>query len=522
MNATRIQALLCGLALWLGILTAGAAQAAEAQPASTTTNNSVAEAATDSVISATTTSTAKGIRLTFRSASLETVLSYLSEATDFIINIPPGTAVNGRVDVLSSQPLSKDEAYDLLNTVLNQNGLAAIRNGRTLTIVRKEEAKTRNIPVVQGNDPKTISPTDEMVTQIIGIRYANALQLIKDLQPLLASYATLTANESANALVLTGTRADVRRTVEIVRALDTSISSISTVRVFPLKYADAKTLADTIKQMFQAPTSQQQQNIFRGGPGGGDPFAQFFQGGGQNSSQGTGDNVARQVASRVIAVGDDRSNSLVVSGPNEYMSTIEKLVHDLDQSANDVTEIRVFHLKNADPQETVDELTQLFPDSTKSGQQTQQFQFGGPGGGPFGPPQPAQTSTSASSSDRMKKMGQVLAVADNRTKSVIVSAASQLMPEIAETIAKLDDDATGQQHVYVIPLENAEVADVLPVLQDLFNKNTTTRNNRTSSTQNNNALTTRTQNNNQNQGRAATSSTGGRTSTSGIGGGTGF
>ena len=90
--------------------------------------------------------------------------------------------------------------------------------------------------------------------------------------------------------------------------------------------------------------------------------------------------MARQVASRVVAVGDDRTNSLIVSAPDEYIPTIAQLVQEVDVSATDVTELRVFHLANADPQETVDQLTQLFPDSTKSGQQTQQFQFGGRGG----------------------------------------------------------------------------------------------------------------------------------------------
>jgi type II secretory pathway component GspD/PulD (secretin) len=115
----------------------------------------------------------------------------------------------------------------------------------------------------------------------------------------------------------------------------------------------------------------------------------------------------------------------------------------------------------------------------------------------------------------MKKMGQVVAVADNRTSSVIVSAASDLMPQIAEMIAQLDEDASKKQNVYVIPLENAEVTDVLPVLQDMFNKNTTTRNNASRSTQTgNNALSTRTQNNNQNQGRTTTGNTGTRTGSS--------
>src|SRR5204862_3039613 len=107
---------------------------------------------------------------------------------------------------------------------------------------------------------------DEMVTQIVPIRYANATQMTKDLQPLLPEYASLTANESANALVLTDTKSDVKRMVEIVRALDTSISSIATVRVFPLKFADAKDLASAVKDLFQSPTRHNNNN----------PDARFF------------------------------------------------------------------------------------------------------------------------------------------------------------------------------------------------------------------------------------------------------
>src|SRR5258708_7342296 len=107
----------------------------------------------------------KGLRLNFRGVSLDTVLSYLSDAAGFIIVLE--TKVEGKVDVWSNQPLSKDEAVDLLNSILNQNDCAAIRNGRTLTIVKKKDAKMRNIPVKKNTEPENIPKTEEMVTQII-------------------------------------------------------------------------------------------------------------------------------------------------------------------------------------------------------------------------------------------------------------------------------------------------------------------------------------------------------------------
>ena len=164
----------------------------------------------------------KGLRMNFHNAPLEMVLNYLSDAAGFIIVLE--TKVEGKVDAWSNQPLSKAEAVDLLNSVLNKNGFAAIQNGRTLTIVGRDEAKKRDIPVKVGNVPDDIPKNDEMVTQIIPVRYANALQLTKDLTPLLPTFANLTANESGNALVLTDTQSDVRRMAEIVKALDTSIA----------------------------------------------------------------------------------------------------------------------------------------------------------------------------------------------------------------------------------------------------------------------------------------------------------
>ncbi len=191
--------------------------------------------------------------MNFRGVPLEMVLNYLSDAAGFIIVLD--TKVEGKVDVWSNQPLNKDEAVDLLNTILNKNGYAAIRNGRTLTIVSRDEAKKRNIPVKRGADTDAIPRTDEMVTQIIPVRHANITQLTANLQPLIGTYAEMTANESANSLVLTATEADVRRMTEIINALDESISGTSTIQVFPLRFADAKELASAIKELF-APATQ--------------------------------------------------------------------------------------------------------------------------------------------------------------------------------------------------------------------------------------------------------------------------
>ena len=87
------------------------------------------------------------LNLNFKNTPLDMVLNYLSDAAGLII--VQDTRVSGTVTV-TGKHLTRNEAVDLLNSELNKNGYAAIRSGdRTLTIVSKEDAKTRNIPVLQ-------------------------------------------------------------------------------------------------------------------------------------------------------------------------------------------------------------------------------------------------------------------------------------------------------------------------------------------------------------------------------------
>jgi type II secretory pathway component GspD/PulD (secretin) len=483
----------------------------------------------------------KGLRLNFRGAPLEMVLNYLSDAAGFIIVLE--ARPEGKVDVWSNQPLTKDEAVDLLNTILNKNNLAAIRNGRTLTIVSREEAKKRNIPVKKGADSELIPKTEEMVTQVIPVKHANVAQLTANLQTLLGTYAEMTANESANSLVITATQADVRRMTEIINALDESISSTSDLKVFPLRYADAKELADVIKELF-APTTQQGNRGGGGfggfggrggggfggfggfgGPGGGGPGG----GGGGGGNRGAG-GTANTANMRVVAVADQRSNSLVVGAPEDLMNEISNVIAKIDQPVSDITELRVFHLMNADPTEMADMFAQLFPDDTRSNDQNQNqmgFRFGGGfgfgrGGGPGGGGgNRAATGATAAESDRMKKKGRVLAVADQRTSSLIVSAASEMMPQIAEMVLQLDSSPARKQRVFVYNLDNADVQQVEQILKGMFERTTTSQNNRNNQNQNS-ALTTRAA---QNQNNGSLSGTANRNSgfgNSGLGNSGGF
>jgi hypothetical protein len=75
----------------------------------------------------------KSLRLNFRGVPLEMVLDYLSQAAGLIIIMETGMAEP--IEVWSQQLLNEAEAVNLLNAALSKKGYAALREGRTLTIV---------------------------------------------------------------------------------------------------------------------------------------------------------------------------------------------------------------------------------------------------------------------------------------------------------------------------------------------------------------------------------------------------
>ena len=304
------------------------------------------------------------LRLNFRNAPLEMVLNYLSDAAGFIIVL--NTRINGNVSVISSHPMTRDEAVDLLNSVLNKNGYAAIRNGRTLTILDKNDAKTAHIPVKSGNVPDQIPNNAEIVTQIIPIRFVAARQLVSDLTSFVSPQATVVANEEGNSIVITDTQANIRHLAEIIKAVDDSAEAETEIRVFRLKYASPADVATELGSIFPSSGSGTQSPVSFGGSSGRSSRSSFFAammgGGGGGSS--SNDRVKK--ATQVTAVADARIQAVIVTAPKDLMEQISSMMNDLDVPSTRDQKVFVFHMNNGDPQQAVQVLQNMFQTSGSS------------------------------------------------------------------------------------------------------------------------------------------------------------
>ena len=423
------------------------------------------------------------VKLNFQDAPLQTVLEYLSETAGLTV-VSDEPLIDGRMTVISRQPISLEQAVSLINSILKEKGLTTVLTGKTLKVVTLANAKKENIPVLTGRNPDAIIPGDDVVTYVVPVSHVTATALRDNLQTLVPEYAGLEANEDGNALIITDTTANIKRLMEIIMALDTYMSTVAEIRVFRLINADATSAANLINNIFR----QEQQGGTRSQQGPRGPFEMMMQmrGGGSGGRGGRDGGEGRDRAGQggasvnvqVVAAADTRTNSVVVRGPAEVLDIVADMIKALDDRTIEVANVRVFQLRYADAMNTAQIINQLFGDSASSSSSQQDrgpmfFMRGGRGG--------QDIQQQEESSNTLK----VTAAADSRTNTVVVTGPDNILDVVARVIENLDSQLPTVADVKVFHLEYADAQDTAELINEVFGESrTTSRTTRSSNQQN--------------------------------------
>jgi len=282
------------------------------------------------------------------------------------------------------------------------------------------------------------------------------------------------ADERTNSVVVRGPSEALDLVADMIKSLDDTSAKVADVRVFQLRYADAMNAADVINQLFgqQQSSSRSSSRTGRGGDFGGPmmfrgPFGDQGPGGIQQAGRATGGTTGTL---QVSAAADSRTNTVVVTGPETVLEVVADVIKKLDVPLADMADVRVFHLEYADAQDTAELINEVFGQSrtsssrsSRSGsQQSQQVMF--TRGGPFGPggqQQTGQTTTSASNVE-------VIASADSRTNSIVVSGPASTLEVIAQIVKQLDENPEQERRIFVYALKNANATNLMTILNNLF------------------------------------------------------
>src|SRR2546423_9671555 len=186
------------------------------------------------------------IVLNFDNADIETVIQAASEIVGFNYVLGPGVS-GKKVTVQTSGRVAQEDVFGVLLAILEVSGVTAVKAGNLYKIVTIEGARARAVPTIVGAKPDPTRTSDEIITQIVPLRYTSVTDLSTLLRPLISPRGSLLAHRETNVLIVTDTASNVARLLDITRLVDVQVA-LEELQIIPIKFADATQLATSLNQ----------------------------------------------------------------------------------------------------------------------------------------------------------------------------------------------------------------------------------------------------------------------------------
>jgi general secretion pathway protein D len=280
----------------------------------------------------------------------------------------------------------------------------------------------------------------------------------------------ITAEARTNSVIVSATDDNMKIIEDLINRLDDKSASAIKLKLYALRFADATSVAKLVNDLFgETPTNSSQQN--RGAGGGRGGMLPVWMGGG---APGGGQAEPQSATKEVRAVPDLRTNSVLVAASEQRLVLIDAVMTEIDRQVNDLLEVKIYKLQNADATQMATVLQTLFQPQVKATQsvgqtsgnnQNGQRAFGGPAVTMAGR---GNATGGVSTGSGLLPSQEIEIAADTRTRSVICKASREYIAIIDEVVKKLDLDPTETVSTYVIPLRNADAANVSLTLQNLL------------------------------------------------------
>ncbi|MDP7036299.1 MAG: secretin N-terminal domain-containing protein, partial [Planctomycetota bacterium] len=286
----------------------------------------------------------KTLNFNLGSASVKTVLDYISSETGYSVLVDEGITVEGKVTAVAKSPLTVSQALGFLNSFLIEKKVAAVLVGEVIRVVTLEKAQKINWNFGYGNDPDAIAITDKVMTWLIPLEFTSASDIKKELAGLISDTGRLDINVASNTLILSDTGTNIKRFLTVMASLDGRLSGKVQVRYFRLRYAAAEEASRLLGDLFQNSSggakSSGGSSGGRGGGRGGGPMSFWMQMMRQN--QGGGGKGASSVPSQdVRVVADQRSNMVIVTASEKVLPLVEEIIAEIDKPTEETLVVRV-------------------------------------------------------------------------------------------------------------------------------------------------------------------------------------
>tara|TARA_R110001592_G_scaffold363371_1_gene685616 strand:- start:231686 stop:233644 length:1959 start_codon:yes stop_codon:yes gene_type:complete len=259
---------------------------------------------------------AQDFTVNLKETDIQELIKFVAEATDTTIVVDP--SVKGKVRVVSSKPVSRDELYELFLSILEVHGYTAVRSGGVIRVIQNKDARSAPVQVRDGSSGRA---SDEYVTEVIKLDNISAAKLIPVLRPLVPQQAHMAAYAPSNAIIISDLSSNIDRIRDIINRMDQS--AVEQTDIIKLRYAVAENVVSMLDQLAKSAAKQS---------------------GGE---------------SEVLLVADARTNSVLVSGDELERARIRSLLKYLDTPLEQSGNVKVIYLQYAQAGDIADVLTRV-------------------------------------------------------------------------------------------------------------------------------------------------------------------
>ncbi len=260
---------------------------------------------------------AEPVTFNLKEADITAVASTVADITGKNFVIDP--RVKGKVTIISSRPMERDEIYQIFLSVLQVHGFAAIEAGNVIKIVPSANAKQIAVPLATDKTPGRL---DELVTRVIELKNVPAAQLVPILRPLVPQQGHLVAYPPSNSLVVSDHAANIERLYKIIRRIDRP--SVDEIDIVNLRNASASEVVRILNSL-------------------------------QQGGQGTANQAVLSAQPTLVA--DERTNSILISGEPTARLRLLAVISHLDTPLESGGNTHVIYLHYADALAMRDVLT---------------------------------------------------------------------------------------------------------------------------------------------------------------------
>lgn len=283
-------------------------------------------------------------------------------------------------------------------------------------------------------------------------------------------------DDRSNTLLVHAAPGDMREVERLLADLDVeTTNSVSTMRVFPLRFTVAQELARVLDNAIQGG---------RGSAGGAGTSGTTAGATTTGSSRGRGGpslqlltpdpenkrTVSSGILEDVRITPNERANTLVVSAPAMTMDLIEALITQLDVLPEAVAEVKVFTLENSDALTMVQTLRSLFTQLQAPGSQISVTAPGGAAGGATG--NGAGAGALGTGGEPGSPLIDLTFSVDERTNSILASGSRPQLEVVEAIVIRLDGSDIEERQTDVYRLRNAGASDVAGALTSLLEQQT--------------------------------------------------